>query len=866
MRRAVTTLTLVFSFAALASSIRAQGVAPAPGVQMPPEVQQSMAGKGMFEFKHAWIEKTLKIKENRDRYVDDRGFYKREFMPASSRSQFEVSGTFNIPIFCVKYSDTGADPFPTASLQTKLFDGPFAPRTMKQFYTEISYGDLTVNGTVYGWTLLPNTRAYYAGPTTCDGLCASAHIPDLINSTITANDGAINFGQYDNDGPDGIPNSGDDDGYVDFVSFVQPQSGAECGFAGHIWSHRFSLSGWGAAPHVTNDARTGGGNIIIDDYTIQPVINCDNVTLIDIGVFCHEFGHAFGLPDLYDTNGGAEGCGWWDLMSAGNWNLPTNPAHMGAWSKNFLGWSNVIVAPAVPTPYSVANVELNRQIYRLDVTHEKFRRTTDSKITGNYSLHCGLTSAEATGRAWANTTGSGYGNDWDVKASRDFNYNGSGSVSLQYQYTFALEPSYDYGYTEVTQGGVTTTVATYNTNTSPSNGTGSGSANINITPYLTAGPYTISFRVISDGAASDEDGATSGGGLFTGTTNGAMTVDNVSVSGGGESYFTDFETREDGWAEDMNPPSEYFLVENRKAIGSDVNIKGTAPSGGLVVWHVDTGDQNSNAGNTRPRGLEVVQADGARTLDTATGNRGDSGDPYPGSTNNNNLNGGTTPNSNGHDGPSNVTMAVTSANADPMNATLKGSWPAPAPVSITPTGSASTSVSLQVDGSLFAKTGSVQLVRGTQTFNSTSVYWAGKDRIVAQFNMTGGINGVYDVVVFNPGGASAVLTQAFTLTGGVTAAGATPHQNALLPAYPNPFNPETTIRYELAARSHVSLRVYDVSGAVVRTLVDESKAAGSYTLTWNGRDNHGSPVSSGVYFYRITAGSFSDVRKMTLLK
>jgi flagellar hook assembly protein FlgD len=64
----------------------------------------------------------------------------------------------------------------------------------------------------------------------------------------------------------------------------------------------------------------------------------------------------------------------------------------------------------------------------------------------------------------------------------------------------------------------------------------------------------------------------------------------------------------------------------------------------------------------------------------------------------------------------------------------------------------------------------------------------------------------------------------------------------------------------------VSLRVYDVSGAVVRTLVDESKAAGSYTLTWNGRDNHGSPVSSGVYFYRITADGFSDVRKMTLLK
>ena len=210
-------------------------------------------------------------------------------------------------------------------------------------------------------------------------------------------------------------------------------------------------------------------------------------------MFCHEFGHAFGLPDLYDTDGGAEGVGWWDLMSSGNWNTPTNPGHMGAWSKNFLGWSDVIVAPAVPTSYSIANVEQNRQIYRLDVTHENWRRTTDSHITGTYSMHCGLTTAEATNRHWSNLTGSGYGNNWNTTVSRDFNYNGSGSVSLQYQYSFALEPSYDYGYTEVTSGGVTTQVVAYNA-------TGSGSANIDITPYLSAGPYTVSFHVISDGA------------------------------------------------------------------------------------------------------------------------------------------------------------------------------------------------------------------------------------------------------------------------------------------------------------------------------------------------------------------------------
>jgi hypothetical protein len=106
------------------------------------------------------------------------------------------------------------------------------------------------------------------------------------------------------------------------------------------------------------------------------------------------------------------------------------------------------------------------------------------------------------------------------------------------------------------------------------------------------------------------------------------------------------------------------------------------------------------------------------------------------------------------------------------------------------------------------------------------VEWVGKDRIVAVFNLTGKPSGTYDVVVYNPGGASGVLPGAFQISGGVTAAGDMPHHNALLPAYPNPFNPETTIRYELAARSRVSLRIYDVSGSVVRTLVDEDKAGG----------------------------------------
>jgi FlgD Ig-like domain len=83
---------------------------------------------------------------------------------------------------------------------------------------------------------------------------------------------------------------------------------------------------------------------------------------------------------------------------------------------------------------------------------------------------------------------------------------------------------------------------------------------------------------------------------------------------------------------------------------------------------------------------------------------------------------------------------------------------------------------------------------------------------------------------------------------------------------PNPFNPETTIRYTVPAAGNVTINIYDASGRLVRTLLDGSSPAGSHNVTWNGVDNHNSQVSSGVYFYRLTAGKFSETKKMVLLK
>ncbi|HKW14780.1 MAG TPA: C25 family cysteine peptidase [Candidatus Krumholzibacteria bacterium] len=86
--------------------------------------------------------------------------------------------------------------------------------------------------------------------------------------------------------------------------------------------------------------------------------------------------------------------------------------------------------------------------------------------------------------------------------------------------------------------------------------------------------------------------------------------------------------------------------------------------------------------------------------------------------------------------------------------------------------------------------------------------------------------------------------------------------------YPNPFNPTTRIAYEVeeGARGNVTLAVFDVTGARVRTLVDEPAKPGAHAITWDGRNNHGDTVGSGIYFYRLTTPARTLTRKMVLLK
>ncbi|HXV14257.1 MAG TPA: T9SS type A sorting domain-containing protein, partial [Candidatus Krumholzibacteria bacterium] len=99
-----------------------------------------------------------------------------------------------------------------------------------------------------------------------------------------------------------------------------------------------------------------------------------------------------------------------------------------------------------------------------------------------------------------------------------------------------------------------------------------------------------------------------------------------------------------------------------------------------------------------------------------------------------------------------------------------------------------------------------------------------------------------------------------------TAAETPPTTTRLAQNIPNPFNPATRIQFSLAAREHVTLAVYDATGRKVRILVDETRDAGTHEAVWDGRDGRSKARASGVYFYRLTAGNYSETKKMLLLK
>ncbi len=253
-------------------------------------------------------------------------------------------------------------------LQAVLF-GPNPTGSMTDYFKEVSYGQTVVVGTVFGPYTLPQTNQYYTNNAYGLGSYPNNGQRFVVDAVALA-DADVNFSQFD----------ADNNGAVDGLFVIHSGPGAEyTGRTSDIWSHAYT------APLIPRDG------MILAHYSIEPEQQPGPIP-IQIGVFCHEAGHAlFGLPDLYDTDYSSSGIGVWCVMSAGNYqNNSRTPAHMSAWCKKEVGWLSPINLTADQASVSLPTVQFEPAVYRLwthgnggmeyFLVENRFRRGFDSYL------------------------------------------------------------------------------------------------------------------------------------------------------------------------------------------------------------------------------------------------------------------------------------------------------------------------------------------------------------------------------------------------------------------------------------------------------------------------------------------------------
>jgi len=191
-----------------------------------------------------------------------------------------VAGQFRLLIIPALFKDSEPPRFPVEEIRRVIFDGPSEAGTLTDFYDEASGGLLSVEGVVAPWVRTSLTVAEAVGESF--GLGDDTGTGDYLVEAVALADEFIDFTQFDNDGPDGIPNSGDDDGIVDVVNFEFQEVSASCGGPA-IWPHRSAMVFWLGGALATADMAIDGDPMFIFGYTITGASDCTGETLQTAG-------------------------------------------------------------------------------------------------------------------------------------------------------------------------------------------------------------------------------------------------------------------------------------------------------------------------------------------------------------------------------------------------------------------------------------------------------------------------------------------------------------------------------------------------------------------------------------------------------
>lgn len=257
-----------------------------------------------------------------------------------------VQSEWVVPVILVDFTDQALRPESTpAHWDSALFDttGSRATGSVFDYYKWVSGGRLRITGKVVATIHLSGTKNFYANSSWgLNRLSTPRNIYGAVGEALAYADQSVNWAPYDQD----------HDGYVDMVWVVHSGFGGEnIVVPDNLWSITSTTSEWAnGGVFETNDPFLNTNtHMRISRFSVMPELSAIHPgQLCEIGVFCHEFGHALGLPDLYDTNSGSRnvGPGNWSLMSTGSYGTdgqsPEYPAHMGAWPSLFLGWTRTV--------------------------------------------------------------------------------------------------------------------------------------------------------------------------------------------------------------------------------------------------------------------------------------------------------------------------------------------------------------------------------------------------------------------------------------------------------------------------------------------------------------------------------------------
>jgi M6 family metalloprotease-like protein len=791
-------------------------------------------------------------------------------------------------------------------------EGTLTYGSMREFYDENSRGQFVFIADVYGWYMMPQTYDYYVDeqkgfgdfPTNAQG---------LVYDAIYEADPDVDYSIYDRD----------DDEYVDALILVHAGPGFEVsGNVNHIHSHKWSLP---FMFEISTDGVTlSDYNINPEENSVsfpEPIA---------IGVFCHEFGHTLNLPDLYDSDYTSTGVGDWSLMASGSYNGNSqNPAHFDAWCKMRLGWlvpENITTSvqdhefPQVITSGYVARLWTNGsggQEYFLIENRQKLG--FDAHLPGEglliwhvdetnwsnqneYNYLVGLEQADGlfeleenqgdgdrddpypgnmNVREFSETTiPSTATNDDDSTLVAVWNISDSDSLmtaNLDINFTRPRFEFVDYFIAEISGDGddIIESNETWGLNLQVVNVRADGDnvtvnttiddPTIVVTPAVkilgnmpsqdTADNFSspISFTIPAEMDASianitfvvkdlaETDSITASLKIFVGAVEILLVCHDGDIHDY-QDYYTDV-------FDSLKVP---YQVYNRDTLPTPGSEFLSSPK---IIWYssfdslehsdVEFLTQYLNGGGRlflTGQNISENLATGSDSLFMK--------DYLKVSFNKNTLFDtkiyGVGGSQIGADEFKLYVYGPTGAYNPNSKDWLKDINPAAMPslsYKSTPTND------------------NIAGIEYSGTYNL--VFWGFGFECVSNLNpdiYSTRYEAMQRVLTFldniatnaDDGPNSEVLPKRFTL-----------NQN-----YPNPFNPRTVISYELNhhVSGDVSLRIYNILGREVMTIKDLPSETGRYKLEWNGRSNSGKSVTSGVYFYRLQAGTETQTRKMILLK